>query len=124
MDQQPRAGMRSFIAEAAAGAEFPPAVIDDLLLALWEACAQATSHSGNPNVEVTARSDGHTFEMAVRNPGVYRVGAHAPGVQSDERLAVSLAMAIEMSVLDEVHVDTGTEDEPWTRIRLVKLTGR
>ncbi len=116
--------MRSFIADAAASAEFPPDVLDDLLLALWEACAQAASHSGNPDVEVRALSDDHTFEMEVRNPGVYRIGVHAPGVLADERLAVSLTMAIEMSVLDEIHVDPGTEAEPWTRIRMVKLTGR
>jgi anti-sigma regulatory factor (Ser/Thr protein kinase) len=116
--------MRRLVEEGASEVGLAPEALDDLLLALWEACAQATSHSGDPQVDVTVRAGKHAVEIEVRNPGVYRLEPSAPEPTADQKLGVALTMAMEMSLVDEIHVDPGTEQDPGTLIRIVKLTGQ
>jgi anti-sigma regulatory factor (Ser/Thr protein kinase) len=123
MNEAPRAKMRLLLEEAAAGAGLPTGTLDDLLLAVWEACVQATSHSGEPEVDVTVRAEKHSVEIEVRNAGIYRPEAPTTEYGADQRLGVALTMAMEMSLVDEIHVDPGTEEDPRTLIRMVKLTG-
>ena len=124
MDASPRPAIRTFVIEGTADADLLSDAMEDLVLGVWEACAHAALHSGNPEVEVTMVAGQHAVEVEVRNPGVYRTDAATPEVEADQRLGVALSMAIEMSVLDEVHVHPGTTADPGTTIRLVKLTGR
>lgn len=124
IDEAPRTEMRRLVEEGTAGSGLSTEVIDDLLLAVWEACALATSHSGNPEVEVTIVTGPHAVEFEVRNAGVYRLEGATPETSADDRLGVALTMAISMSIVDEVHVDPGTEENRATLIRMTKLTGQ
>jgi anti-sigma regulatory factor (Ser/Thr protein kinase) len=123
VDEAPRAEMRRLVEEGTAGSGLGSEVIEDLLLAVWEACALATSHSGNPEVEVSITRGPHAVEFEVRNAGVYRPEGTTEETTPDDRLGVALTMAISMSMVDEVHVDPGTEENRATLIRMVKLTG-
>jgi anti-sigma regulatory factor (Ser/Thr protein kinase) len=124
MNEAPRGEMRLLLEEGAAGTDMPSETLDDLLLALWEACVQATTHSGEPEVEVTVLTGDHAVEIEIRNPGVYRTEDETAEVRADQRLGVALTMAMTMSLVDEIHVDPGSEGDPRTLIRMVKLTGQ
>src|SRR5436190_10433895 len=94
IDEAPRAEMRRLVEESTAGSGLGTEVVEDLLLAVWEACALATSHSGNPEVEIRIETGPHTVEFEVRNAGVYRLEEPTAQLKADDRLGVALTMAI------------------------------
>src|SRR5439155_19402988 len=96
MNEAPRAEMRLLLEEGAAGAGLPQPTVDDLLLAVWEACVQATSHSGEPRVEVAVLAGDHVVEIEIRNPGIYRTEDTTAEMRADQRLGVALTMAMAM----------------------------
>jgi anti-sigma regulatory factor (Ser/Thr protein kinase) len=112
--------IRAFVLEQAAAAGFDERASEDLAVAVWEACNHAYRHTvGSGPVQVSWLADEHSVEAVVRCEGVY-IGEGDP----EESLGTSLTMAIEMALVDQVHVTPGTDEEPATEIRLVKFTGR
>jgi anti-sigma regulatory factor (Ser/Thr protein kinase) len=112
--------IRGFIGERAAAAGFDEQVSEELADAVWEACSYAYRRSGRSGpVQVSWLAEEHSVEAVVRSEGV------SPGEDDSEKsLETSLTMALEMALVDEVHVDPGTDEEPGTEIRLVKYAGR
>jgi anti-sigma regulatory factor (Ser/Thr protein kinase) len=112
--------IRGFVREHAAAAGFDQRVSEDLAVAVWEACSHAYRRSGRSGpVQVSWLANEHSVEVVVRSEGVY-TGQGGP----EESLETSLTMAMEMALVDQVHVRPGTEEEPTTEIRLVKFIGR
>ena len=112
--------IRTFVVERAAVAGFDERVSEELADAVWEACSYAYRRSGRSGaVRVSWVSEEHSVEVTVRSEGAF-TGDGEP----EESLETSLTMAMEMALVDEVHVDPGTDEEPRTEIRLVKFTGR
>jgi anti-sigma regulatory factor (Ser/Thr protein kinase) len=112
--------VRGFVRERAGAAGFDERVSEDLAVAVWEACSHAYRHSDRSGpVQVSWLAEEHSVEAVIRCEGVY-TGQGDP----EESLGTALTMAMEMALVDQVHVKPGTEEEPSTEIRLVKFTGR
>lgn len=91
--------------------------VDDLLLALTEACANAIVHTNTDSVAVTCRFSAHAVEIQVHDRGVFRRQVPIPEVGGSGR-----GIPLMMAVMDEVTIREGSPGRPGTLVRLVKLT--
>ncbi|MEP6759356.1 MAG: ATP-binding protein [Actinomycetota bacterium] len=90
--------------------------VEDLKLAVTEACANAVQHSGTQEIRVTISLDGSCVEVVVEDDGVYQM--HLSGVAGDPGAHRGLILMAAM--VDDLSLQRGTEKRTGTRVRLVK----
>ena len=106
--------VRGFVLEIAGGLE--PELVQDLQLAVTEACANAIRHSGSAEVRVSVRVLGACVEATIEDDGIYL--DHLPPADGDEY--GHRGMFLMVAMVDELGVKRGTAEQPGTTIRLVK----
>jgi anti-sigma regulatory factor (Ser/Thr protein kinase) len=109
------ADVRRFVTECARGGPFEP-VLDDLLIAVSEASANAVLHSGTAEFRVTWRSEADAVEITVEDDGVYHGGVSLPEIDRTGHRGIHLMAA----TMNEVALIRGTPGHPGTTVRLVK----
>jgi anti-sigma regulatory factor (Ser/Thr protein kinase) len=107
--------VRRFVIECARGGPFEP-VLDDLLIAVSEASANAVLHSGTAEFRVTWRSEPGAVEITVEDDGIYRGGVSLPEIDGTGHRGIHLMAA----TMNEVALIRGTRSQPGTTVRLVK----
>ena len=111
--------VRKFIRREAEAGGLSPATMNDIVLAVSEACANAVLHSGSDEMEITWRRTGECVEVMIRDRGVFVRRVPIPEIDRTRGHGIPLMMAL----MDEVGVSEGTERNPGTSIRLVKCRG-
>ena len=114
-DQSQLSSIRTFVRQHAVENSFS-AVVDDLVLATNEACANSIAHSGSSRIAVSVAADGARIEIEIRDQGVFLRRAPVPELDGEGHRGLQLIMAM----VDEVTIAAGREDEPGTVVRLVK----
>jgi serine/threonine-protein kinase RsbW len=104
------------------GAEAAPylsdASIEDLQLAVTEACANSIRHSGASEIRVSVATRSGCIEIVVADDGVYlmTLPVMEGGAQSHRGMYLMAAM------VDDFSLHRGTEDAAGTTVRLVKCS--
>ena len=108
--------IRTFVRDRATEAGVAGEPLDDLILAVSEACANTLLHTASPTIEVSWASAEDSVELVVRDEGVF--GARGTPFLPDRLGGYGLPLM--NTLVDEVDVRPGTEREPGTSVRLVK----
>ena len=112
--------VRKFIREQAEQAGLSPSTVNDVVLAVSEASANAVLHSGSAEMEVGWRLVGECVEATVRDRGTFVRRVPIPEFDRTSGHGIPLMMAL----MDEVGVKEGTTRAPGTTVRLVKCHER
>jgi serine/threonine-protein kinase RsbW len=107
--------VRRFIRESAAASSVQGDV-DDLLLAVSEAAANAIRHSGTRQFRVRWRRSGQSVTVEVEDDGVFVDRVGVPEIDGTGHRGLQIMAAM----LDGVALDKGVPGERGTRVRLVK----
>jgi anti-sigma regulatory factor (Ser/Thr protein kinase) len=107
--------VRRFIREQAAENSFPDEDTADLVLAVSEAAANSTIHSGSERIEVTWRPLERGAEVVIEDRGMFRGGGRGP-----PRGGLGFGLRLINALSDRVIIEPGTSGRPGTRVRLVK----
>lgn len=110
------AEVRRFLRGRAEEVSLTPRAIDDLIVAVSEACANAVLHSGGDRVEVTWTTTEDAVEVEVRDHGSFKRRVRMGEIEGPSGYGIPLMMAL----ADEVEIREGTGDAPGTSVRLVK----
>lgn len=108
--------IRQFIREQATGESFDEVSINELVLAVSEACANSVLHTGSPDVKVSWRSLEDCVEVLVHDDGIFERRVRMPELEGGHGHGIPLMMAL----VDEVTIREGTSRRPGTQVRLVK----
>ena len=111
--------VRKFVREQAENAGLSPATVNDVVLAVSEACANAVLHSGSTDMDVEWRRTPECVEIAIRDRGRFVRLVPIPEFDRTSGHGIPLMMAL----MDEVGVREGTERNPGTTVRLMKCGG-
>jgi anti-sigma regulatory factor (Ser/Thr protein kinase) len=90
--------------------------VNDLQLAVTEACANAILHSGTEEIRVTIKPTGSCLEITVEDDGVYRRTVPFPELDGQGHRGLHLMAAM----VDDFSLRRGTEEHQGTRVTLVK----
>jgi anti-sigma regulatory factor (Ser/Thr protein kinase) len=108
--------IRKFVRREAEAATLTADSINDLVLAVSEACANAVLHSGSEDIRVTWEPSDDCVEVVIRDRGVFIRRVPIPELDKTRGHGIPLMMAL----MDEVGVSEGTDRKPGTTVRLVK----
>jgi anti-sigma regulatory factor (Ser/Thr protein kinase) len=108
--------IRQFVRQLAGDANLPTQAINDLVVAVSEACANSMLHTSSPEIKVTWTVQGECVEVRVRDEGVFRRRVPMPELDGRGGHGIPLMMAL----VDEISIREGTEAKPGTLVRLVK----
>jgi anti-sigma regulatory factor (Ser/Thr protein kinase) len=114
-DRQALGQIREFIRHRAVSDSLTESV-DNIVLAVSEACANAILHSGTPEIVVTWRSLTDRAEVEVRDEGIFR-----RAIPSEEAGATSRGILLMLSAMDQITITCGTDARPGTTVRMVKM---
>jgi anti-sigma regulatory factor (Ser/Thr protein kinase) len=106
------AEVRRFIRERAAETSFPDDIANDVVLAVSEAAANSTIHSGSGRIHVTWRPLEGGAEVVVEDRGVFKGNRRTNGL--------GLGLVLIAALSDRVTIERGTNRRPGTRVRMVK----
>jgi serine/threonine-protein kinase RsbW len=109
------ADVRRFVAAAAAPYLEEPS-IQDLVLAVTEACANAIRHSGSSEIRVTVAVSESCVEITVEDDGVYRMSL--PVIDGDA--GSHRGMYLMAAMVDDFALHRGTATHTGTTVRLLK----
>ncbi|MBI4261763.1 MAG: ATP-binding protein [Actinobacteria bacterium] len=109
--------MREFVRERAAESGVEGTNLHDLVLAVSEACANAVLHSSTPEVRLSWRELDEGVEVVVQDRGVFRRRVRLPEVDGGGGHGIPLMAAL----VDELTIREGTQSDPGTVVRLVKV---
>ena len=107
------AAIRRFIAAHAVERGLPDGTVQDIVLAVHEASANAIIHTDSREVRVTWESDGPCIQIKVEDQGTFRP---RPSVNARGGQGLLLMMAL----VDEFGLMRGSSSSPGTVVRLVK----
>jgi len=91
-------------------------MVEDLTLAVSEACANSIIHTTSPDVRVTWTPIGECVEVQIRDRGVFKRRVFMPEIDGRASHGIPLMMAL----VDELTIREGTSARPGTLVRLVK----
>jgi serine/threonine-protein kinase RsbW len=111
--------VRQFIRQQSETVDLPGEVVDDLLLAVSEACVNAVLHSSSRTVKVAWRYSAGCAEVVVHDEGVFQRRLPMPELDGPSGRGILLMMA----VMDEVTIHEGTSRTPGTQVRLRRCHG-
>ena len=109
--------IREFIRGRSQEAALAGDAMNDLVLAVSEACANAVLHSGTDSIVVKWESSRGVVRVEVVDHGVFQ--RHVPLAVVDDRQGHGIPLMI--ALVDEVDIREGTENRPGTVVRLVKF---
>ena len=109
------ADVRRFVAAATEPYLEQPS-IQDLALAVTEACANAIRHSGSEEIRVTVALKGPCVEITVEDDGVYLMSL--PVVNGDA--GSHRGMYLMAAMVDDFSLHRGTDAHAGTTVRLLK----
>lgn len=109
--------IREFVRTFASEQRLIGDTVEDLVLAVSEACTNAIVHTNSPSVEVTCRFSPHAVEVQVHDGGVFRRRVPVPELDVHGR-----GIPLMMALMDEVTIREGNPGRPGTLVRLMKLT--
>lgn len=109
------AEIRRFVAAEAGRHTFEMAV-DDLQVAVTEACANSILHSGGTTIQVSIVRVGSCLEITVEDDGLYQRDIPVPELDGTGHRGLHLMAAM----VDDLALRRGTRDRPGTVVRLVK----
>jgi anti-sigma regulatory factor (Ser/Thr protein kinase) len=90
--------------------------VDDIALAVTEACANAILHSNSREMMVSITAAGDAIEVEIRDGGVFHPRIGVPELDGEAHRGFQLMTAM----MDEVAIVEGTPSRPGTSVRLVK----
>ena len=99
-----------------AGPYLPASVMEDLKLAITEACANAVLHSGTEEIRVSVRFVDACVEVVVEDDGIYR--ELLTSVEDDSEAHRGLALM--GALVDDLTLSRGTESRAGTTVRMRK----
>jgi anti-sigma regulatory factor (Ser/Thr protein kinase) len=108
--------IRSFVRERASDSSLPAQIVDDLALAVSEACANSIIHTTSPDIRVTWIVSGDCVAVEVQDRGVFKRQVRMPEITGHGSHGIALMMAL----VDELTIREGTPRRPGTLVRLVK----
>lgn len=107
--------IRSFVRDQAAEGGFRSALVDDLVLAVSEACANAIVHTNSPSVDVRCTLSSEVLLIEVRDEGIFRRRVAMPEFDGHGR-----GIPLMAALVDELTIKEGTPERPGTLVRLLK----
>jgi len=90
-------------------------MVDDLVLAVSEACANAIVHTNSPSVDVGCTLSSDVLAIEVRDEGVFRRRVAMPEFDGHGR-----GIPLMTALVDEITIKEGTPERPGTLVRLIK----
>ena len=99
-----------------AGPYLPEAVLEDLKLAITEACANAVLHSGTQEIRISVRLVDSCVEVVVEDDGIYRELLTSVDDDSDAHRGLELMTAL----VDDLTLYPGTESRGGTTVHMRK----
>lgn len=108
--------IRQFVREHATAEGFDEESINELVLAVSEACANSVLHTGCAEVKVSWRPLEDCVEVLVHDDGIFERRVRMPELEAGQGHGIPLMMAL----VDEVTIREGTPRRPGTHVRLVK----
>jgi anti-sigma regulatory factor (Ser/Thr protein kinase) len=108
--------IRQFVRERGDESSLPSQIVEDLTLAVSEACANSIIHTTSPDVRVSWTLMGECVEVQVRDRGVFKRQVLMPELDGRGSHGIALMMAL----VDELTIREGTSARPGTLVRLVK----
>lgn len=112
--------IRRFVRDRAADSSLPAQMVEDLALAVSEACANSIIHTTSPDVRVTWTTSGDCVQIDVRDQGIFKRQVRMPEITGRGSHGIALMMAL----VDELTIREGTPARPGTLVRLVKCQGQ
>jgi anti-sigma regulatory factor (Ser/Thr protein kinase) len=112
--------VRRFVRERGSDSLLPDQIVEDLILAVSEACANSIIHTTSRDVRVTWLVEGDCIEVQVRDHGVFKRQVRMAEVDGRGSHGIPLMMAL----VDELTIREGTAAKPGTLVRLVKCLDR
>jgi serine/threonine-protein kinase RsbW len=109
------AEVRRFV-ETTASSYLTDSFVQDLQLAVTEACANSIRHSGTEEIRVSIASLGTCLEIVVEDDGVYRMTL--PVIEGEAQS--HRGMYLMAAMVDDFSLHRGTESRAGTTVRLVK----
>ena len=99
-----------------AGPYLPELVLEDLKLAITEACANAVLHSGTQEIRISVRFVDSCVEVVVEDDGIYRELIVGVEDVSDAHRGLELMAAL----VDDLTLNRGTKSRAGTTVRMRK----
>jgi anti-sigma regulatory factor (Ser/Thr protein kinase) len=109
------ADVRRFI-EQEASPHLPAGFVEDLQLAVTEACANSIRHSGTSEIRVSIARLDHCLEVTVEDDGIYRMTLSVMEGEAESHRGMYLMAAM----VDDFSLHRGTQQRSGTTVRLVK----
>jgi anti-sigma regulatory factor (Ser/Thr protein kinase) len=109
------ADVRRFV-EQEASPHLSEGFVQDLQLAVTEACANSIRHSGTSEIRVSIARLDHCLEVTVEDDGIYRMTLSVIDGESESHRGMYLMAAM----VDDFSLHRGTEERSGTTVRLVK----
>jgi serine/threonine-protein kinase RsbW len=107
--------VRRFV-ESTASSYLTESFVQDLQLAVTEACANSIRHSGTEEIRVSIATIGTCLEIVVEDDGVYRMTL--PVIEGEAQS--HRGMYLMAAMVDDFSLHRGTEARAGTTVRLVK----
>jgi anti-sigma regulatory factor (Ser/Thr protein kinase) len=108
--------VRQYIRERATESDLSEQAVNDLVVAVSEACANSMLHSNSARISVTWEVVGGCVEAGIADEGVFRRRVLFPEVEGKSGHGIPLMMAL----VDEFSIREGTPRTPGTVVRLRK----
>ena len=99
-----------------AGPFLPEAALQDLKLAITEACANSVVHSGTQEIRISVRFVDSCVEVVVEDDGIYRELISSVDDDSDAHRGLALMAAL----VDDLTLYPGTASHAGTTVRMRK----
>jgi serine/threonine-protein kinase RsbW len=109
--------VREFIRARADEADLSGVIINDLVLAVSEACANAVLHSESSDIEITWECDDSSVRVEIRDEGLFKRRVPLPEFEDPHGHGIPLMIAL----VDEVVIREGSDRDPGTTVRLLKF---
>lgn len=110
--------VRRFVAAEASRLTFSGSV-DDLMLAVTEACANSILHGRTEEIRVSLASVGSCLEITIEDDGIYEPTLPVPEADGRGHRGLPLMAAM----VDDFSLRRGTEERQGTVVRLLKCKG-
>jgi len=108
--------VRRFVRERGGESLLPAQMVEDLILAVSEACANSIIHTTSRDLRVTWLAAGECVEIEVRDRGVFKRQIRMAELEGRGSHGIPLMMAL----VDEFSIREGSPANPGTMVRLVK----
>ena len=108
--------IRAYVRDEVGRAGLEGPAVDDLVLAVSEACANAALYSEGSEIRVRIDAAKGRVQVVVEDEGVFKARIPIPAIDGRGGRGIPLMIAL----MDEVSIREGKDDAPGTVVRLVK----